>query len=107
MITRMIVPALLSAVMFTTPVLAAGSYGAMTPATQHTQKAAAMTPAEKCTNLEKQFDSAIKKHEKAAKAGEAKTLRTEGGNLCASGKHAEGVAKLEQALKDIGVKSKS
>lgn len=104
--TRMIVPAILSAVMLSTPVLAGGNYGTAMPSTQHTQKAAAMTSAEKCTALQKQFDDAIKTHGKAQKATEAKTMREEGGNLCTSGKADEGVAKLETALKDLGVKPK-
>ena len=33
-------------------------------------------------------------------------MRADGGNLCASGKQAEGIAKLEQALKNLGVKAK-
>jgi len=103
----MIVPAVLSVVMLSTPVLAAGSYGTATPPTQHAQKAATMTPAAKCVDLEKQFDAAIKMHGKAAKANEAKTMRTDAGKLCADGKHGEGIAKLEQALKDLGVKVKS
>lgn len=104
--TRLIVPAILCAVMLSAPVLAAGSYGTAMPSTQHTQKAAAMTPTEKCTSLEKQFDKAIKTHGKAAMANDAKTMRTDGGNLCASGKQVDGIAKLEQALKDLGVKVK-
>lgn len=104
--TRLIVPAVLSAVMLSTPVLA-GSYGTASPSTQPTQKAAAMTPAEKCTDLQKQFDEAIKTHGSAAKAAQAKTLRSEAAGLCTSGKDAEGIAKLEQAMKDLGVKVKS
>jgi len=100
--TRMIVPALLSAVMFSTPVLAAGAYEAAPQA----QKTAAMTPADQCRSLETQFDAAIKTHGTAAKASEAKAMRTEGGNLCASGKQADGIVKLEQALRDLGVKTK-
>lgn len=105
--TRMIVPAILSAVMLSTPVLAAGNYGNATPPAHQPYKVAAMTLAEQCTALEQQFDAAIKTHEKAAKAIEAKAMRTAGGNFCASGKYADGVAKLEQALKDLGVKAKS
>ncbi|MFM9844699.1 MAG: hypothetical protein ACKVOI_17200 [Dongiaceae bacterium] len=69
--------------------------------------AATMTPAQQCAALQKQFDQEIVKHGTAAKASEAKTLRTEAGKLCASGKEADGVKKLEQALNDIGVKPQS
>lgn len=66
--------------------------------------AATMTPAQQCTALEKQFDQEIVKHATAAKAAQAKTLRTDGGKLCQIGKNDDGVKKLKQALKDIGVK---
>lgn len=68
------------------------------------QMAAADSLASQCTKLEAQFDGAIKSHGSAAKAAEAKLLRQEGGQLCASGKAAAGVKKLEQALSDIGEK---
>jgi hypothetical protein len=66
--------------------------------------AAQMSGADKCTALEKQFDQAIVKHGTAAKASDAKTLRTEGGKLCVAGKTAAGMKRIEQALNDIGVK---
>lgn len=66
--------------------------------------AASMTPAQQCTALEKQFDQEIVKHATATKAAEAKTLRTDAGKLCQSGKATDGVKKLDQALNDIGVK---
>ena len=106
MTPRLIVPAILSAVMLSTPVLAAGSYSVVTPA-PHTQTAAAMTPADKCTAFQKQFDEAATTHAKAAKFAEAKTLRSEGGDLCIAGKQAEGAAKLEKAIKDLGLKPKA
>jgi hypothetical protein len=104
--TRMIVPAILSAVMLSTPVLAAGNSNP-TPVSQPSpQKGASMTPAEKCASLEKQFDAAVVSHEKAARITEAQSMRSEGGNLCASGKYDAGIAKLDQALKDLGVNVK-
>jgi hypothetical protein len=66
--------------------------------------AAQMSGADKCTALEKQFDQAIATHTKDAKATDAKTLRTDGGKLCTSGKTNDGMKKLQQALNDIGVK---
>ena len=104
---RIIVPAVLSAVLLSAPVLAASNYGTSTKPTSHALQTVAMTSAEKCTALQKQFDQAIKTHDKAPKANEAKTMRTEGGNLCASGKQADGAAKLEQAIKALGVKPKA
>jgi hypothetical protein len=69
--------------------------------------AASMTPAQQCTALEKQFDQEITTHASASKAAAAKTLRTDGGKLCQSGKSDSGVKKLKQALQDIGVKPAS
>ena len=66
--------------------------------------AATVNSTARCTALQNQFDGAIKSHETARKAATAKMLRQEGGQLCASGKTADGVRKLEQALGDIGVK---
>ena len=66
--------------------------------------AATTTAAQKCTRLEKQFDQALARHEKTDKAADAKTLRTEAGTLCTSGKADDGVAKLHEALNDLSVK---
>ena len=104
---RIMVPAVLSAVLLSAPVLAASNYDTSPKPTSPILQTVAMTPAQKCTALKKQFDQAIKTHEKAPKANEAKTMRTEGGTLCTSGKEADGVAKLEQAIKALGVKPKA
>jgi len=69
--------------------------------------AASMSPAQQCTALENQFDQEIVKHATASKAAAAKTLRVDAGKLCQSGKNDDGVKKLKQALKDIGVKPMS
>lgn len=87
--------------------LAGGAFAASPPSHDYAarpQLAAAKTPAEQCTALEKQFDAAIVKHATAAKAADAKTLRQEASTLCTTGKAPDGVKKLEQAFKDIGVK---
>lgn len=69
--------------------------------------AASMSPAQQCTALENQFDQEIVKHAEAPKAATAMTLRKEAGELCRSGRNDDGVKKLEEALKDIGVKPAS
>jgi hypothetical protein len=66
--------------------------------------AATMTPAAQCTALEKQFDQVIGQHSTAAKYNAAKALRADAGKLCASGNPADGVKKLDEAFRDIGVK---
>jgi len=104
--TRWIVPAALSLTLLGAPVLAAGPNAGTMPVKGAKQTATMMTPAQKCSALEKQFDAAIKKHGKADKAAEARTMRTQGGELCANGKRGDGVARLESALKGIGVKPK-
>lgn len=82
-----------------------GASHATQPTAGHLKLAATSgTSAARCTALQTQFDTAIKTHETAKKAAMAKALRQEGGQLCASGKTSAGVKKLEQALRDIGVK---
>lgn len=106
--TRVIVPLFVSAVMLATSAMAAGAkHDSYRNTDMKRTQMSTMTPQKQCTSLQSKFDVAIKKHEKAAKAEQAKAMRTEGGNLCAQGQHAEGVAKLQQALRDIGVKVKS
>lgn len=64
------------------------------------------TPQKSCSSLEKQFDEAIATRGMHEKAADARKLRAEGASLCAGGKSAEGMKKLEQALTDIGVGAK-
>lgn len=101
------VPSLLAAVALAASVAFAGTSD-LKQSNRHPtgeiKVAAAVDSAARCTALESQFDGAIKTHESAKKAAAAKTLRQEGGQLCASGKAAQGVKKLEQALNDIGLK---
>lgn len=87
MLTRVILPAAAA--------LLLASTGAM---------AAQMTPEQKCTALGKEFDQVIVKHQGAPKAGDARMLRTDGGKLCAEAKYTDGIAKLQTAFSDIGVK---
>ena len=108
--TRVLIPGLLSLVMLGAPVLAASSPASNASAHQatgHYQKLAAMTPTERCTALEHQFDQAIKAHSKSTSLKSAKAMRSEGGSLCAGGKQSEGTQKLEQALKSLGETPKS
>ena len=72
-------------------------------ATNHVQLAS-MTPAEQCTALEGQWQKDGMAHKSNAKFAAAEKLADQGKQLCTSGKANDGVAKLEQALKDIGLK---
>ena len=104
--TKMIVSALAAAMLTGSPVLAADSAMHTKPAKQMT-RLIEMTPAQKCWSLGRQFDAAIKKHEKLPKSEAAKLAHKEGVKLCAEGKHAQGSAKLEEAMVDIGVHAKT
>jgi hypothetical protein len=106
MFARLIVPAVVSALVFGTAALAAGTSTttAPTPKDQNKVQTAAMNSAARCTALQAQFDTEIKTHGSASKAKAAEMLRTQGGALCSKGQHEAGVAKIEQALKDLGVK---
>lgn len=60
-------------------------------------------PQVRCSVLQSQFDRAIVAHAAAKGASAAKELRRQGTALCASGKPADGIRKLEQALREIHV----
>jgi hypothetical protein len=67
----------------------------------------AVSPAKACGILQQQWDQVATHHMSDAKFAPARELRYEGGRLCSSGKPAAGVAKLEQALTDIGLKPRA
>ncbi len=107
---KLLIPSLLSAALLAGPAFAATGGSAKTAPPSPTKPAihyVALNPTQKCSVLEKQFDTAFKTHDKAAKAADAKMLRADGGALCASGKQADGARKLEQALQEIGVAPQS
>jgi hypothetical protein len=62
------------------------------------------TPAQRCTDLESQFDAALPKHGDAKNLAAAQKLRAEGEHLCEEGQHAAGALRLAKALVDLGVK---
>lgn len=74
------------------------------PAVTQTHKIAASSPSARCTALEQQFSKAESSHKSMKVFKDAERLRDEGRNLCTANKAPEGVGKLEQALKLIGVK---
>jgi hypothetical protein len=71
-------------------------------ATQPTKKVT--TPAQRCKDLEDQFDTALPKHADAKNLPTAQRLRAEGEHLCEEGQHAAGALRLARALVDLGVK---
>jgi len=101
------VPGLVAALALSGSVAFAGTASTTMQAPKSAHKVAVTPSTERCTALESQFDTEIKAHAGAKKASAAKTLRQRGGQLCAAGKPADGVKKLEQALNDIGVKPAS
>jgi hypothetical protein len=64
---------------------------------------AASTPSAQCTALEDQFSKVEGAHKTMKTFSDAVKLRDQGKSLCAASKSADGVKKLEQALKMIGV----
>jgi hypothetical protein len=72
------------------------------PATQPVKKVT--TPAQRCTDLEAQFDAALPKHADAKNLTAAQKLRADGQHLCEEGQHAAGALRLVKALTDLGVK---
>jgi len=62
------------------------------------------TPAQRCTDLEGQFDAALLKHGDAKNLTAAQKLRAEGQHLCEEGQHAAGALRLARALIELGVK---
>lgn len=83
------------------PAMAANSTN---PAPQTTKTSEAVSPAKACGILQRQWDAVADQHKGDAKFVPAREMRYEGGRLCSGGKASQGVAKLEQALKDIGLK---
>ena len=67
---------------------------------------AASNPPATCSSLQTQFDKEIVTTT-SAHAAKAKDLRAEGAKLCSSGKSADGIKKLEEAVKmlDSSVKN--
>jgi curli biogenesis system outer membrane secretion channel CsgG len=74
------------------------------PAVTQTHKVAASSPSARCTALEQQFSKVESSHKSMPVYKDAVRLRDEGKNMCTTNKATEGVSKLEQALKLIGVK---
>lgn len=64
------------------------------------------TPAERCSALERQFDTALLKGAEPRGLSSAKKLRAEGAHLCESGRHAAGALRLSRALADLGLDPK-
>ena len=108
--TRLILPAMLGALMLSTPVLASSipydqSYYWARP---NLTPPLGIAPRDtECKALQAQFDKAIESHGMAAKAADARAMRTEGSKMCVAGEWNRGVVKLETALKDLGVTPKA
>jgi hypothetical protein len=79
-------------------ILAPAAFGATTPAP-------AATPAAQCDSLQKQYQTAAAANSTNPNAAKAKKMASEGEKLCKEGKPADGVKKLEHALKELGVKA--
>jgi hypothetical protein len=83
-------------------ILAPAAFGATTPTPATT---AAATPAAQCDSLQKQYQTAAAANSTNPNAAKAKKSAEAGEKLCKEGKPADGVKKLEHALKELGVKA--
>jgi hypothetical protein len=101
--SRLVLAAMLSAVILS-PAAFAGSTSTGPSAKSTNLQVASMTPAEQCTALQGQWQKDGMAHKSNAKFTAAEKLADQGKQLCTAGKAKDGVAKLEQALKDIGLK---
>ncbi len=105
MFARIAVPVVASLTLLAGAAMAATSHGGDDRQLGQYRQVAAMTSmAEKCTSLEQQTATAIREHASAKKIADAKKMHAQGSKLCASDKKDDGVKKLEQALRDLGVK---
>ncbi|MCZ8548639.1 hypothetical protein OOJ09_31150 [Mesorhizobium qingshengii] len=64
---------------------------------------AAITRAERCSNLSRQVDEALETHATATQVTAAKALQKKGNRFCANKKQAQGIRMLANALKLLGV----
>jgi hypothetical protein len=86
------------------PVAAPVTIRPATPKTTTQPAKKVTTPAQRCKDLEEQFDTALPKHVDAKNLSTAQRLRAEGQHLCEEGQHAAGALRLAKALVDLGVK---
>ncbi|RRH94836.1 hypothetical protein EH240_26500 [Mesorhizobium tamadayense] len=63
----------------------------------------ATTRTERCANLNRQVDEALKTHAAATQVAAAKALQRKGNRFCAKKKEAQGIRMLANALKLLGV----
>lgn len=99
---RILVPATVLAALLSSPVLATPNSATFSYTAQKGPVAA-----ERCTQLESQFDSAMAtQHPSSKQTSKAQALRWEGTSLCANRQHMAGIKKLEEALNKLGVITK-
>ncbi len=97
MTARVLIPVLAAVI------LAAGGAMAQTKSNTDMKSKPQAHTTERCQVLEQQFDAALKLKSATPAVATAKTLRADGGKLCASGDLPSGINKLESALHEIGV----
>ena len=81
---------------------AANSANMLRPAASGEQ-IAEMTPSEHCTALEEQFTKEQANHKSAKELAQAQTLYQDGMALCKADKHKEGIQRIQDGLKLMGV----
>ena len=75
----------------------------VTAAVGETDAKVAITRAQRCSNLSRQFDEALETHATATQVTAAKALQRKGNRYCAKKKEAQGIRMLANALKLLGV----
>ena len=106
--SRLILPAVLGALMISAPAMATGlASKAGTGPSYPWERTGERTPLAVCKDLQMQFDEVSGSHQNSGMFKQAKMLRSEGGVLCSTGKHEEAIGKLQTALRDLGVKPRA
>jgi hypothetical protein len=75
----------------------------VTAAVGETDAKVAITRAERCSKLSRQFDEALETRATATQVTAAKALQKKGNRYCAKKKEAQGIRMLANALKLLGV----
>ena len=106
MFTRTYISGLVLSALLGAPAMAPAAEGVhadVAPAATQVHQGPMKTAAERCQALESQLDRAIETHGSSGLVTEAKNLQSEGTQLCAEGRHVEGIGELESALWDLDV----
>lgn len=103
--SRLILPAVLGALLMSTPAFANST--ARTRQDEHDHKVTEWWQADQCRSLQNQVDQALETHGKTANVKDAKAMRDQGVEYCAHANYGQGISQLRLALKQLGVTPKT